>query len=259
MKRKFHFKSISYIVVFLSFIVKVSAQDQKEVLENCETNADCKSGYCVTLRSGEKKCSNCDQSALEGFSSKVDEYCKDLDKGILGYSDLEREFGSKNDVSLILLNYRLESCKKCYDARSERENKCWNGGDGGHKVQLEELKKSMNYLEGIINEKTRYKLAYNCEVDKFEDLEEDIQDNCEGLDDLFAKYGLNDNKEGPCSEIKNLIDKCIDCREAWEDMMSNCFRNGASDARVKRLNEVQDMEKIAKETLEAKEENKLCK
>ncbi len=33
---------------------------------------------------------------------------------------------------------------------------------------------------------------------KYEDLVEDITDNCKGPDELFAKYGLNDNKEGSC-------------------------------------------------------------
>jgi Novel toxin 16 len=231
----------------------------KEVNDPCEGDKDCKSGNCVTTKSGEKKCSDCDQSKLRSYTEKVDEKCKDWDKGILGYSDLKNQFGSKTEVSLMLLNMRKEACKGCYDARSERENTCWKGGDPGHKKQMEEMVESMRYIDGVMDEKKRYYLAYKCEPGKYEDLVEDITDNCKGLDELFAKYGLNDNKEGSCREIEDLIDKCIDCREAWTDLVYYCFDNSPSAERTKRFNEVKDMEKIAKETLAEKKSKNLCK
>ena len=131
--------------------------------------------------------------------------CKDFDKGIFGYADLEREFGSKNEVSLIQLNYRAKYVKECLEARSNRENTCWDGGDSGHKTQIEDLKKSTNYLQGLIDDKTRNNLAYNCEPDRFDDSQEDIDDNCKEIDDLFAKYGQKDDpgKEVSCSDITN--------------------------------------------------------
>ena len=258
MKSVFCLNSFLAVLVCL-FVLNTFAYAQKEVLADCESDSDCKSGNCVTLRSGDKKCSNCDQDDLDDYTSVVDNYCKDLDKGLLGYSDLEKEFGSKNEVSLQILHYRHKTCKDCYDARSKRENTCWNGGDDGHKKQMEELVKSMNYLERMISDKSSAKLAYSCEPATFDDIEEDMNENCKELDALFEKYGINNNQEGDCGEIEDLIDQCIDCREAWEYMISNCFKNGASDVRMKRLAEIQDMEKIAKETLAAKKSGNLCK
>jgi len=252
-------------VIFLAALaactsVSLLKGQTKETNEICDgTDKDCKSGYCVTTQSGEKKCSDCNQYELDGYTSRVTERCKDQEKGLLGYSDLRNEFGSKNELSLNLLYMRKEACKACYDARSERENKCWKGGDPGHKTQLEELVKAMNYLDGIIDEKKRNNLGYSCEPGRYEDLLEDIDDNCKGIDELFAKYGLNDDKEGSCREIEDLLNKCIDCREAWTDFVYYCFSNSPSAERTKRFNEVKDMEKITKETLEAKKSKGLCK
>lgn len=259
MKNPNYFK-LAFIIITITTLQDCAfGQSTKDIFEKCETNNECKTGYCVTLRTGEKKCCKCDQSKLDDMTRKVDENCKMWDKGVLGYSDLKNEFGSKNELSLINLNYRMDACKSCYTARSNREYDCWGGGDQAHKDELEKLKISMNYLEGVINEKTRYYLAYNCDPEKYEHTQDDINSNCRDIDQLFAKYGLFEEKEGSCSELTNLIDKCIDCREAWEDMMNNCFRNGASSERTKRFNEVKDMEKISKETLDKRKSKNLCK
>ena len=240
--RPIHVVFVSLALICMSF----EAVAQKYVNESCSADSECRSGYCVTTKGGERKCSDCDQTRLENFTRTVDDKCKDIDSGIFGYSDLVRDFGSKNEVSLVVLNYRATYVKACLDARVEREHTCWNDGDSGHRTQIEDLRKALNYLQGLIDEKTRYKLAYNCEPDRFADTQEDIDSNCRDIDDLFARYGMDDGKEVSCSDINNLIEKAIDCREALEYMESNCFRNGAPEARVKRLADVRDMEKIAK-------------
>lgn len=237
--------------VWLALIcMSVEAVAQKSVNESCSADSDCRSGHCVTVRGGDRKCSNCEQSKLDDLTRTVDDKCKDFDSGIFGYSALEREFGSRNEVSLVVLNYRAKYVRECLEARTNRENACWDGGDSGHKTQIEELRKTLNYLQGVIDEKTRYNLGYTCEPDKYEDLQEDIDDECKEVDDLFAKYGRDDGKEVSCSDINGLIDKLIDCREALEDMVDDCFRNGAPGARVKRLEEVREMEKKAREKKE---------
>src|SRR6266849_1738422 len=151
MKSIFCFKAslTTYTLIFLSF--SGFGQSQKEVNETCETNNDCQSGNCVTLKSGNKKCSDCAQDKLDDYTRTVDEKCHEWDKGILGYSDLEREFGSKTEVSLVILNYRMDACKACYLARSNREQNCWKGGDPGHEDEMEAMKKAMKYLEGLMD------------------------------------------------------------------------------------------------------------
>lgn len=259
MKLIFCLKTLSSMHAMIFIACSLIAQNEKDVNEKCEVNGDCKSGNCVTVKDGGKVCSDCTQDQLNGFTAVVDEKCKQWDKGILGYSDLVNEFNSKNEVSLVILNVRMEACKACYTARSDREHACWKGGDPGHIKQMDEMKKSMNYLDGLMNEKMRNKLAYNCGPDVFDHTQHDIDENCKDLDNLFEKYGHDDDKQVDCGEISKLLDKCIDCREAWKSMIDECFKNGASDQRMKRYNEVLDMEKITKETLDSKKSKNLCK
>lgn len=220
---------------------------QKSVNESCSADSDCRSGHCVTVKGGDRKCSDCDQNKLDDLTRVKESKCENFDRGIFGYNDLKREFDSKNEVSLVKLNYRATYVKECLDARVNREHTCWDDGDSTHRGEIDELRKTLNYLQDLINDKTRNNLGYTCEPDRYEDVQEDIDDNCKEVNSLFEKYGMADGKDVSCSDINNLIDKCGDCREALEDMVNNCFRNGAPSARVKRLEEVRDMEKIAKE------------
>jgi hypothetical protein len=76
---------------------------------------------------------------------------------------------------------------------------------------------------------------------------------------LFDKYGKDNDEMVESQSLHDLIDKCKDCREAYEHMVNNCFRNGASSARTTRLKEIQDMEEEAKKTLSSKESRGLLK
>ena len=245
---------------FAFFGLADAAFAQKSVNEKCEADADCKSGNCVTVKGGERKCCDCKQKVLDDdFTAVVDAKCKDLDSGILGYKDVEREFGSKNEVSQIVLFTRAEYVAACFDARSAREKTCWAGGDPGHQEQLKELDKARNYLQRLLSEKRSQNLAYNCEPDRYEDTQKDIDNNCRDVDALFAKYGANDGQEVACGDMDNLLDKVIDCREALDSMINDCFRSGAPAARNKRLEDVRLMERTAKDTREAKKTARLCK
>ncbi len=65
MKNKNLLKIELFIFAYFIGSVFLFGQNQKEIFESCETNNDCKSGYCVTLGTGEKKCADCDQSELD--------------------------------------------------------------------------------------------------------------------------------------------------------------------------------------------------
>lgn len=248
------------VATFISFAficcLSSEALALKDVNESCEADSECQSGHCVTVKvpdeEDQKVCCNCDQDKLAYYTTPVNDNCHNLGKNIFGYNDLP-EPDSKDEVSLIELNYRAKYVKECLGARLSRENECWAGGNPGHKEQIEELKKTTNLLQVLIDEKTSNKLAYNCQRDRFDHIQEDIDHNCKGIDDLFEKYGGKDEagKEVSCNDIDDLVDKCVDCKEALKDMVDTCFSNGAPDVRAKRLNDVRGMEEIAKEKKES--------
>ncbi len=257
-------KKLRYFLLVCS-LTSISFNDygqNKSVNEPCSGDSDCKSGHCVTVRTkdGEKKlCCDCDKSKLDGYTDKVNEKCKQVEAGEAKITDIKDAIGKNKEVYLVVLNQKLEYWKGCYIARYEREKTCWDYGDDAHKDKLKEANDAQDYITRLIDEKKRDGYGINCDENEFENIQDDIDDNCKGIDELFAKYGLNDKKEGSCRDLEDLIDKCIDCREAWVNIVNTCFRFGVSNERKKRLEEVKDMEKIAKETLEAKKRDNLCK
>lgn len=235
------------------------AQSKKRVNETCTNDADCESGYCVKTRDGDYKCSKCDQSTLDRLTDAVEDKCKNKPKGTFAYADLKSEFGSSNEVSLIDLKSRQEACRECLAARVEREGKCWEGGDSGHKRQIDDLKDALNYLDGLINEKTRNKLAYYCDESRYQSYKSTMEYKCRDVTSHFEKYGLYDEKEVYCRDIESLIDQCEDCRDALEDLLSDCFKDGLPEKLDKLYKDVKDMESISKETLSKKKDKGLCK
>jgi hypothetical protein len=218
-------KSGLLFLIFLAFAsVPFQAIAQKDINEECENDADCQSGHCVTVRrkDGEKKvCSLCDQSQLDDYTSNVTDKCKNLDAGIFGYVDVESEFKSQNEVSLVNLHSRAKYVNDCYDAPSDRENTCFDQKyDDEHQEEMDKLTRALNALNRLIDKKTENKLGYNCEPDKYHDLQEDIKENCEDIDKLFEKYAMHEG-EVSCSDLSALTLKLVDCRQAFKEMVDD--------------------------------------
>jgi hypothetical protein len=253
---------IIILIVLLLNVISGYNQSTKSVGEDCEKDGDCSSGHCVTVTvrgSTKNICCNCDQSQLNGYTDKVTQYCKNQQGGMLAYADVVSEFGSKNELSLVVLNARRTVCEDCLKARNDRESACFGGGDAEHKDEIQKMKDAINYLDGIINEKKRNKLAYYCDEYTYENAMDDVEDNCKEINSLFEKYGMDNTNEVYCSDIYNLIDKCIDCREAYEYLVNNCYKDGLSDEKSKRFQEIKDMEEISKKTYDKRKSEGTCK
>ncbi len=264
------FKTIIRLVVILLplyFTMSIYSQSTKSIGERCEKDDDCSSGHCVTVTvKGETKtiCCNCDQNQLNGYTEKVTQYCKNQQGGMLAYKDIKDEldsrFDSKKEVSLVMLNVRRTACQECLKARNDRESSCFNGGtDDEHKDEIQKMKDAIDYIELLIKVKKEAKLAYYCDDYTYENAMDDVEDNCKDITSLFEKYGVDNSNEIYCSDMANLVDKCIDCREAYEYLVNNCYRDGLSEELSKRFQEVKDMEKIAKETYEKRKNEGRCK
>lgn len=177
----------------------------------------------------------CTQSTLDGYTADVDARCKNRGKGMLGFSDLKSEFGSKNEVSLIELKSRAAACKECLYVRTKRESECWNGGDAWHLTQINDLKDVINYLDGVINEKTRNKLAYYCDDSNYDNYKNKTQNSCRGIKSMFEKYGLYKEEPVDCSNIRNLISSCKSCKEVLDNLKYYCFKDGLPEKLIKEL------------------------
>lgn len=261
-------KTIYVFLLMLLITDNTYAQGTKQINEECTADADCASGlYCVKVNingSATTRCCKCNQYALDGYTAEVDAKCKNRGKGMLGFSDLKSEFGSKNEVSLMELKSREEACKECLYARTKRESECWNGGDAGHLTQINDLKDAINYLDGIINEKTRNKLAYYCDDSNYDNYKRKTQDYCKDVKSMFDKNGLYKEEPVNCSDIETLISNCKSCKEALDNLKYYCFKDGLPEKLIKDLGfidykDVEDMITISTETLNKSKSNSLCK
>lgn len=268
MKTKYNKIIISSLFLFQLLCINVYAQGSKQINENCANDADCASGlYCVTVTiDGNKttRCSKCNQSSLDSYTAEVDAKCKNRGKGMLAFSDLKSEFGSKNEVSLMELKSRQEACKECLYARTKREGECWNGGDAGHLTQINDLKDAINYLDGLINEKTRNKLAYYCDDSNYDSYKSKVQDECKDVKSLFDKYGSYKAEQRDCREIESLIADCKSCKEALDNFKYYCFKDGLPEKLLRDLGfivykDVEDMITISTETLNKTKSDGFCK
>jgi len=205
------------------------------------------------------KCCDCDQGKLDTYTAIKKEKCDNKSKGDLAYSDLIREFSKENELSLQRLNERRDMCRECLEARLNRENTCWDGGDATHRDEIEKMKTATGYLDDIIDYQKRNKLGYSCSEDTYERAVDEIEDECDEVDGLFKRYVYDNPSDVYCSDIQKVIDECEDCREAWEDLKDDCYRDGMTEKREKRFAEVKTMENLAKEELDKRKSAGTCK
>lgn len=260
--------------ILVLFLATISyAQKLADVGEDC-SSAKCKSGlYCVKLRNGDTVCSECTQSQLDSYTSKVDDYCKEgalismkaLRKA--GYGE-----GTFNAMNEPKLKEALDNAKRCLKAREDRENACWNGGDKGHKEQIQDVKNGINELDKAINDRRGAKLLYNCDPSRYESNVKEYQRKCEFLksandvldkmEDEAAKTVDTEGAKMDCRKVEDFNKKCKECEEALDDLIDDCFKGSESNIFTKAANDFKQVKKLqeqSKKLLDDLKSDKLCK
>lgn len=257
-------KHTRFVVMALLWALSANSLAQtKSVPEECQNDADCQSGNCVSLKEESKKvCLYCREGDYEGYWSEVNARCKNLDE-IGRYKDLKSELqksaNKKSEFSLTDLYNRRELNANCLTARSARENSCWKDKiDSGHQEQIDDLKEALRYTDDVIKDSIRNGKAYTVDRAHFDDLLEDEEKNCKEMSDNFKWLsGYKDDEKLDCSKLASMIDHGIDCREVRKSIV-NVFKDGASAERRDALKEAEAFEAEAKRTLDLKQSNKLC-
>ena len=255
-------------ILFASvFMVLGANAEELEVGESCTENSECESDYCVQLKNENRKvCLYCSQSSYNTYWSQVESSCKEYPKGTFDSKQFAREFKKKNENkrkewALPNLVGQKELSKKCLKARVERDEKyCWKDKmDDGHKKQIAEFKKLVRYIDGVINDSKRNGKAYSVDLDKFEELLDAEEDECEDFEGDFDKVSdIEKEDQVDCRELESVIDKMIDCKEARKDIV-DVFKHGDPLDRKNEYNEAVAAQKETEALLEQKRESGLCK
>lgn len=228
----------------LACILAIASQAQTAgVNEACSDTRPCASGlYCVKVKPNEITryeyvCCECDQEKLRGYTEEKEKCCSaELISGIDKNPGFAEAKASDGRVEVVAFDKLMENVKKCREARTRREEACWDGGDPGHLQAIRQLQdqnsnlgsdkrewiddKMVFYTTKSTYESSLSNFKYKCQLSRSEDMEDDIED----MEDDFE-----DGKAIDCDDLEDFIDECEKCQDAAADFLDDCFNDNISN------------------------------
>lgn len=229
-------KNIFIGTIFLFAILSNCAAQLTKVNESCK-QMPCESGlYCLALKNGDQKCATCDQSALNGYTRDVDEYCKGFEVGWTpGASPEFQDVLAKDGrVWVDVFDIMLEKAKKCKQAREYREKQCWKDGDDEHKKAISEVTESISRMSDHKRRQIDDRRVYYCSESTYESRLSTYTSKCDiNFPDINQKLdilsnSIKDGKKVDCDDIEDYGEKCEYCLQAAKDLLYDGFRNNSS-------------------------------
>lgn len=216
------------------------AQDKK-INEKCATAIECDSDYCVEVKdtngSRKKVCSDCSQSSLNSYSSKVNTYCKGIGSGWKPSTSPEYKSSKAQDdrVRAGVFDEMIDKIKKCKTARTNREKACFNGGDGTHADKIREMERSLSSIASLKSRMIGLKQVFHCDRSAYDSKLNTFNSKCNGLNFSSIDSALDgmerdikDKKEVDCDDLEDYRDDCQRCLDAAEDLLRTGFQNSSS-------------------------------
>ena len=251
-----HFKMLfcCLMVVCLSITHQSVNAQNKRVNEECQNDADCASGKCLTLRNNSRKvCGTCTQDKLNSLSEKVDRACKNKE-------EMSGSVSNQGEMSMAQIETQIEVCKECIAARKEVLSECFYGNpEEGHVKQLNDWEKALENNIRIKNEKASYRTGYYCSKSDYENYLRYVENYC-NKDFQRASEDASRRKQekGGCSDLENMVKSCTDCVYNYNEFKKNCFRGQMSGKREELLEKYNRNLKEMKEVLDFKKSGNLC-
>jgi hypothetical protein len=240
----------------------------KKVNEMCNVTP-CEEGlHCVDTKEGQK-CSTCDQSRLDELSTEKSNACKAFGEGSYPKTspDFQNSLVVDGRVAVDVFDVMLEGEKKCKEARINRENACWNGGDAGHKKQFDQLETIIENISKTKKEMIEGREVYYCSKSTYESRLNTFRSKSNlNFSEIQEKIGTAENdvlggKKIDCSDIESRGNDCERCADAAKDLLSDGF-SGSSDKFPDEYNKIYvkalELQKRAKEVVDLAKEKELC-
>jgi hypothetical protein len=251
---------------------------QARVNELCN-QLPCESGlYCVKLKSGEEKCSECDQSKSDGLTAKVDEACKAFDGAWTPDNSPEylAVLSTDQRVQVAVYDLMLEKAKECKAAREYRESECWDGGDQTHRDAIAAIGQSITRISDHKLRQIRDRRVYYGSKDTYESKLSTFNSKCSGSTLDAANRGLDElntafnkiasdtasTEKIDCSDIEDHVEACQTCSESANALLYDGYQNNVDYMPREYFNTWDSSEKIVKkgqELLAKVKEKNLCK
>lgn len=185
--------SILCLFFFCSFL---SAQSVGENCDNgkCDNGLHCVEAYNTDTKRTEDFCSSCTQSELNSKTNLVTDKCKwyqgkpgqgwypKKNPTYLKYvSDADP---NQDRAAVEAFDELLEESKECEEAREDRDNDCWGGGDAGHIAQRKAVKAMNTSIGELKRDAINNKEVYYCSKSTYESSMSNYNSKCGNLENL---------------------------------------------------------------------------
>jgi hypothetical protein len=199
----------------------------------------------------------------------ISNFCKAFGEGWNAESsqDYQDALAPDGRVQVDVYDKMLENAKKCKQARQDRENTCWNGGDDKHKGVITEVARGIDNLSDHKYKMISARRVFYCSKDTYVGRLRTFNSKADlNFPDIDQKLSImekdvNDGKKVNCSDIEKYSNDCERCVDASKDLLGDGFSN-STDKFPKDYNDIyikaQDLFKRAKDLLDAAKSKSLC-
>lgn len=229
-----------FFAIFLLFLTSALYGQNKEVNQNCTSDVECQSGYCIQLRNGEQVCATCSQSEFNYLAPKVDEYCKSFGQGWKPEisSEYNQSLASDGRVQVEVYDLMIEAAKNCRDARSKLTVECFYNGERydkyDHKGQLEAIERSIQSIADHKYKMISSKRVYYCSKSTYASRLNSFNSKCNlnfpniNLQLDVMRNEFNKGTKVDCDDIDDYYDDCKECYDRAKDLLSDGYSNSDS-------------------------------
>jgi hypothetical protein len=251
--KKFTIHTILFLLLCFTFNFEQVYGQDKKVNEECQTDADCASGRCLTLKSGKKVCGTCTQDRLSTLSDRVESACKDKE-------EMSGSMSNQGETSMNELQRRIDICKECIAARKDVLSECFSGNpEEGHVKQLDDWQKAYENNISILNDRTSNNTMYYCTKSDYENYQKYIDNYCsKNFQQASEDATRRKMEKGGCSDLESWVKSCQECVDNYNEFKKNAFRGRMSSKREEQLDKYTRNLKEINDAWEYKKSNSLC-
>src|SRR5690606_28506270 len=143
----------------------------KKLAEACNEDKECSRGHCHKKENGDKVCVDCSSSMISDVRGQIQRYCKDE---VRKCDDISKT----QEASEKYFTLRIESSDRCIAARKEENKACWNGGDAGHRKQVDDAERSRKNCYDELNTRKGNGGIYTCSDSTYASRSKDTDSAC---------------------------------------------------------------------------------
>lgn len=229
--------------------VAYAAGGDKKLNEECKSDSECKHGHCYKKKSGDKVCVNCSSSTISSARYNIQKWCKDEPSTC-------KTLPSTPEIAEEFFEDRIKANEECIKARKHENERCWGGGDSGHREAVTIAERKRETCRNKMNTHKGLGKLYNCSDSTYNSKSSDVKRYCSAYGDACKKW-KKDDKVVDCDDIDDVVDDVDDCVEKIKSLDSSCLPR-LSEARKKQLDAAESQRKYCKEVLEYKKSKSLC-